>query len=268
MHRNLLYPDWPVAPRVRAMMTLRTGGVSEGPWGDAQARAGGLNLGDHCGDDPQAVGANRARVRRLLPAEPAWLRQVHGVAVVDADRIERGAVPVADASVACRPGTVCAVLTADCLPVLMAAVDGSAVAAAHAGWRGLADGVLEAGLSALRGRATPGVGLVAWLGAAIGPSAFEVGAEVKDRFCDADAGAASAFAPGAKAGKWMADLPALAHRRLAAAGVQGVTGGRWCTASDARRFYSFRRDGVTGRMGAFVWLEGVSSDAGACGGPA
>lgn len=263
MRLDVLRPAWPVAPRVRAMMTLRVGGVSQGPWGDPRGQARGLNLGDHCGDEFDAVRANRARVRRLLPAEPVWLRQVHGVAVLDADRIEPGAVPVADAAVASQPGTVCTVLTADCLPVLLAAVDGSAIAAAHAGWRGLADGVLEASVAALRARAAPGARLVAWLGAAIGPAAFEVGADVRDRFCDVDAGAAGAFEPGARSGKWLADLPALARRRLAAVGVDGVTGGQWCTVSDAQRFYSFRRDGVTGRMGAFVWLEASSPGAGA-----
>lgn len=263
MRLDALQPDWAVAPRVRALMTLRTGGVSTGPWGAADTRARGLNLGDHCGDDPVAVRANRAIVRRMLPAEPVWLRQVHGIAVHDADRAAPEAGPIADAAVTQRPGTVCAVLTADCLPVLLAAADGSAVAAAHAGWRGLADGILEASVAALRARATPGVRLAAWLGAAIGPTAFEVGDEVRARFCKTDAGAAPAFMPGATPGKWMADLPTLARRRLAAVQVTCVAGGKWCTVTDAQRFYSFRRDRVTGRMGAFIWLDDAPScDAG------
>lgn len=270
-------PRWAAPPPVRALMTTRAGGTSAGPWGLHDARAGGLNLGMHCGDDPAAVRRNRARLCAALPAAPAWLRQVHGAAVADADArgpVQDAAVadanvheqadePQADASVARRPGSVCVVLVADCLPVLLAARDASVVAAAHAGWRGLAGGVLEATVGAMRARAGSATGIVAWLGPCIGPGAFEVGAEVRERFCDADVLAGEAFRPAARPGKWLADLPALARQRLVRAGVTQVAGGRWCTVADARRFYSFRRDGVTGRMAACVWIDPAGGAAGA-----
>lgn len=205
-----------------------------------------------------------ARIQSILPqlpASPRWLRQVHGVAVAALDLLPPDAAePVADASVTTTPGTVCVVRTADCLPVLLAASDGSAVAAAHAGWRGLAAGVLENTVRALSARATPGAHIIAWLGPAIGPGHFEVGSEVRDAFLAADAGAGIAFAPG-RAGRWMCDLYLLARRRLGAVGVTNVSGGGSCTYADEARFHSHRRDvqhrglGATGRMASFVWME-------------
>ena len=235
-------PDWPAPPGVRALSTLRSGGVSRGPFAE-------FNLADHVDDDPAAVAANRALLRRAagLPAEPCWLSQVHGRGVIPAG--EGPAAGPADGSWTDRPGRVCVVLTADCLPVLLARRDGSAVAALHAGWRGLAAGVLEAGVAALGG----GAGLVAWLGPAIGPDHFEVGPEVRDAFLAADAGAAAAFRPAARRGHHLADLYLLARQRLARAGVGSVHGGDECTFADAKRFYSYRRDGVTGRMATLVW---------------
>ena len=242
MSADWLEPAWPAPPTVRALVTTRNGGVSEGPWAS-------MNLGTHVGDAPEAVRRNRAILREHLPAEPCWLEQVHGVAVADA--AQAGIAPLrADASVAHRPGAVCAVMTADCLPVLFCDRAGSVVAAAHAGWRGLAAGVLEAAVARMQ---VPPVTVMAWLGPAIGPSAFEVGDEVREAFMRADARAAAAFRPGEAAGKWMADLYRLAQLRLAVIGVDAVSGGGLCTVADAR-FYSYRRDGVSGRFASLVWL--------------
>lgn len=248
-----LVPDWPAPANVRACMTTRTGGVSRPPWDS-------LNPAGHVGDDPAAVAANRAILRRHLPAEPLWLEQVHGCDVVA--RSEETTVdlppPCADASLARRPGQVCAVLTADCLPVLLCDRAGTVVAAAHAGWRGLAAGVLEATVARM---AVPPCEVLAWLGAAIGPDAFEVGDEVREAFVARHPLAAVAFRPalpGTLDGaprKWLADLYALARLRLAAAGVGEVYGGGLCTHADAARFYSYRRDGVTGRMASLIWLD-------------
>lgn len=237
-----IVPDWPAPARVRALVTTRGGGVSLPPYAS-------LNLGDHVGDDPAAVAANRALLGRSLPAEPLWLSQVHGTAVADADRDPPGSI--ADASVARRPGTVCAVLTADCLPVLLCDREGSVVGAAHAGWRGLCEGVLEAVVGAM---GVEPERLLAWLGPAIGPAAFEVGDEVRAAFIARDPAAAGAFRPGATAGKWLADLYALARQRLAGCGVADVYGGGLCTVSDAGRFFSYRRDGATGRFASLVWI--------------
>lgn len=238
----VLRPGWPAHARVRAAMTTRAGGMSQGAYAS-------LNLATHVGDDPEAVTENRRRLREALalPTEPAWLEQVHGarVAVLPANDSEP-----ADAAVTFTQGQVCAVLVADCLPVFLASRDGDRVGIAHAGWRGLAAGVVEATVAALD---CDPVRLVAWLGPAIGPSAFEVGGEVRDAFLVRDDGAASAFTPG-KTGRFLADLPALARRRLAAAGVVAVTGGDLCTHSDPARFYSYRRDGATGRLAALAWL--------------
>lgn len=239
---GLLTPDWPAPPRVRALQTLRGGGCSPAPWDS-------FNLGDHVGDDPVRVAANRAALRRRLPAAPAWLRQVHGTVAVDAAICPENAE--ADAAFARRPGVVCAVMTADCLPVLFCDRAGSVVAAAHAGWRGLAAGVLEATVAAL---GVPPGELLAWLGPAIGPAAFEVGDEVRAAFVAGDPAAAAAFAAQAP-GKWLADLPQLARRRLLAAGVGWIGGGEMCTYADPDNYFSYRRDGVTGRMATLVWLE-------------
>ncbi len=237
-----MVPGWPAPARVRAACTLRTGGASGGPFAS-------FNLADHVGDDAAAVAANRARLRSALqlPADPLWLTQVHGCEVA---RFDGTARPAADAAVSTRPGEACAVLVADCLPVLFTDRAGTCVAAAHAGWKGLAGGVLERTIEALP--AAPGT-LMAWLGPCIGPTAFEVGADVRDLFIAAQADARQDFRPHAD-GRWLADLWSLARRRLAAAGVGAVYGGQGCTYSEPRRFYSFRRDGMTGRMAALVWL--------------
>jgi YfiH family protein len=239
---DLLVPDWPAPPNVRALQTTRVGGVSLPPWGS-------LNLGDHVGDDPAAVAENRRRLRRHLPADPCWLRQVHGTVCVDAVRAAPGAE--ADAAIARARGVVCAVLTADCLPLLLCDDAGTVVAAAHAGWRGLAAGVIE---STVRAMGLPGERLVAWLGPAIGPENFEVGDEVRAVFAAHDPAATQAFVPGAP-GKWLCDIHLLARQRLAALGVHRVASAEFCTVRDGEHFYSYRRDGVTGRMASLIWFE-------------
>jgi YfiH family protein len=246
MDSDWLTPDWPAPPGVWASCTTRGGGVSLGAYA-------GLNLGDHVGDDPESVAANRAqlRVRLALPGEPLWLRQVHGCAVVGGSAGDGPGACEADAAVALGPGTVCAVLTADCLPILLCDRAGTRVAAVHAGWRGLAAGVCEAAVA--RMQASP-ADLLAWLGPAIGPGAFEVGSEVRCAFLAADPGATGAFRP-SPAGRWLADIYLLARRRLAALGVDSVWGGGLCTFDDAQRFFSYRRDGVTGRMASLIWLD-------------
>lgn len=240
-----IVPDWPAPAGVRALLTTRSGGVSVAPYAS-------LNLGDHVGDDPAAVAANRLRLRRVLvgAGDPVWLEQVHGTRVVDAALERAGAAPAkADAAFARRPGVCCVVMTADCLPVLFCDTAGSVVAAAHAGWRGLCAGVLEQTVAAM---AVPACTLLAYLGPAIGPQAFVVGDEVRAAFVAHDALAAAAFSPQA-AGKWLADIYLLARQRLAACGVDQVYGGTWCTVSDADRFFSYRRDGRTGRMASLIW---------------
>jgi YfiH family protein len=205
-------------------------------------------LGERCGDDPLLVGCNRALLRRGLPAEPGWVRQVHGARAVE---LPAGAGAEADAVWTREPGVVCGVLSADCLPVLFCNLAGSHVAAAHAGWRGLAAGVLEATVDAL---GVPATDVCAWLGPAIGPQAFEVGPEVREAFLADHPGAATAFRPG-QADRWYCDLYRLARQRLAALGLTRVTGGGECTWTDPTRFYSFRRDGITGRMATLVWMD-------------
>jgi len=236
---ELILPDWPAPANVRACTTTRQGGVSVGAYAS-------LNLGDHVGDDPAHVTENRARLRRVLalPAEPLWLTQVHGIAVAE------GQGGCADASVAFAPGTVCTVMTADCLPLLLCDRAGTAVAAVHAGWRGLLAGVIEAAVARLD---VPAADLLAWLGPAIGPQSFEVGDEVRTAFMAEDAAASVAFRP-TPGGRWLADIYALARLRLVRCGVTAVYGGALCTFSDAARFYSYRRDGVTGRMASLIWL--------------
>ena len=242
----VLIPEWRVPRAVRAAFTLRTGGVSAAPFES-------LNLGAHVGDSPAAVAENRRRVRACLdlPAEPAWLEQVHGTRVADLDVQGEGACAPADAVTTRQTGRVCAVQVADCMPVLLAARDASAVAVAHAGWRGLAAGVLEATVAQLGAGAGE---LAAWLGPAISMRHFEVGAEVRAAFLAADPGSSPAFAPNTR-GRWQCDLVALARRRLTALGVTEVSGGTWCTYADPARFFSFRRDGRCGRMAALIWLE-------------
>jgi polyphenol oxidase len=247
-----LVPDWSVE-RVGALMTTRHGGVSAGPFAS-------FNLRASIGDDSVAVTANRHRLATVIGATPVWLDQVHGARVVRltvADTAGRAPALAADASITTEPGVACCVQVADCLPVLFATANGRAVGAAHAGWRGLAAGVLEATLADLAEAAECAPGDVrAWLGPCIGPTRFEVGPDVLEAFGVAPfADSTGRFIPAAE-GKWWADLPALATDRLRAAGVREISGGSWCTASDASRFFSFRRDHVTGRMAAAVWIEG------------
>jgi YfiH family protein len=261
---EFITPEWAAPAGVQAVMTTRLGGVSVPPWDS-------LNLGVHVGDNTAAVLENRVRVRKeaQLPSEPVWLEQVHGTSVVilDASNIPRTSTaeqlmdarrPRADAAVTRQAGVVCAIQVADCLPVLFAARDGSVVGAAHAGWRGLASGVLGATIAAME---VPADQIVAWLGPAIGPQNFEVGDDVVAAFAatahsDQRAQTDAAFVRQPN-GKWFCDLFALARLRLAAAGVTQVSGGGLCTVADSRRFYSYRRDGQTGRMAALIWLAGL-----------
>lgn len=236
-------PDWPVPPRVRALSTWRGGGASAAPFLS-------LNLGDHVGDSAAAVADNRARLIAAagLPAEPVWLRQVHGADVADLDAgLPSGAV---DAALTRETGRVCAILTADCLPILLANENGTAVAAAHAGWRGLAAGVLEATVAALG--AAP-QSLLAWIGPGIGPAHYEVGAEVRDELMRGDVTAQAAFAENSR-GRYMADLPLLARRRLQKLGLSRIYGGGECTYANPERYFSHRREGRTGRQATLIWL--------------
>lgn len=244
MSLGWLNADWPAPPGVHAISTFRTGGSSMG-------RYASLNLGVHVGDDSAAVAENRRRLHQaaVLPAEPHWLSQVHGTAVRDLDAgMDQGP---ADGVVTRAAGKVCAILTADCLPVLIATSSGSAVGAAHAGWRGLAAGVIEATVSAM---AVPSYTLIAWLGPAIGPAHFEVGAEVREALLAGDSGAGAAFTPNAR-GRFMADLAHLVRRRLMALGVTQIYGTEECTYARADRYFSHRRDGNTGRQATLVWRE-------------
>lgn len=247
---ELLIPDWPAPAAIGALTTLRAGGYSPVPYDDGLG-GGGLNLGAHVADDPLLVARNRALLRRVLPQEPAWLSQVHGVTVLDAAALP--AEPEADACISTTPGAVCVMMTADCLPVLFCDRAGSVVGAAHAGWRGLAAGVLERTVAAMRERGA--VDLLAWLGPAIGPDRFEVGGEVREAFVTRQAEADAAFRayPG-RPGKYLADIYQLARQRLAAVGVHDVSGGGLCTVAD-HRFYSYRRDRTTGRMASLIWLK-------------
>jgi YfiH family protein len=259
MHSDWLVPQWPAPAAVRAVCTTRAGGRSVAPYDS-------LNLGDHVGDDILAVGANRALLHEAIQARPVFLSQVHGSGVAALDSHTAHGTE-ADACFTRERGVACTIMVADCLPVLFTDTQGSFVAAAHAGWRGLAGvggtGVLEAvykhfsapGLDPYAPIATK---IIAWLGPCIGPEAFEVGSEVKAAFEAHDPRAAACFRPAAVAGKWLADLPALARQRLAVLGITQVSGNdgsrAWCTVSNPSRFFSHRRDGVSGRMAACVWL--------------
>ncbi len=238
---NWLIPDWPAPARVKACVTTRAGGVSLAPFDS-------LNLGDHVEDSPEAVAENRRRLTEHFSIQPAWLQQVHGIAVAHADP---GLVATADASWSATPGIACTVMTADCLPALFCDRAGTRVAAAHAGWRGLAAGVLEATLGSL---AVPPCEVLVWLGPAIGPQAFEVGPEVREAFVQHLAQTAQAFVPSRNAGRFMADIYVLARLRLAACGVTAIYGGGFCTVTDPR-FYSYRRSPRTGRFASLIWLE-------------
>ena len=280
---HCIIPDWPAPARVKAIQTSRQGGVSIAPYDS-------LNLGEHVGDNPLAVERNRILLNKLLPSEPVWLEQIHGTLVADADRASSGcdtllaqpadcgssriaAPPAPDGSTApCRGGcqpqarpepgrradaciarhreSVCAGMTADCLPLLLCDAQGSVVGAAHAGWRGLRDGVIEA---TVRAMGVAPQSLMAWLGPAISQEAFEVGDEVRAAFVAVQPQAASAFIAG-QSGKWFADIYALARLRLNALGVTQIYGGGHCTYREREQFFSYRRDGVTGRMGTFIWL--------------
>jgi len=245
MLADWILPEWPAPVRVRAVSTTRFGGVSKGAYAS-------LNFGQHVGDDPEAVSENR---RRLISAlglkqEPAWLKQVHGTQAARLSSAE--VLDPADAAMTSKPGLACTVMTADCLPVLFCDRAGTRVAAAHAGWRGLSAGVLEATLAAM-GK-DPSI-FMAWMGPAIGPESYEVGEEVRRAFVQRDAGAAVAFTVGKAPGKWWCDLYALARRRLEAAGVTQVYGGGLCTYADRERFFSFRRDGECGRMATLIYID-------------
>lgn len=243
MTPEFVQPDWPAPANVHALSTTRGGGISRPPYDS-------LNLGAHVGDSSEAVTANRESLHAHadLPAEPVWLQQVHGVNVVELSR-QAADHTQADAAFTRESGPVCAIMTADCLPVLLAAADGRAVGAAHAGWRGLAAGVLPA---TVRAMGVVPADLMAWLGPAIGPAAFEVGDEVRSAFLARDAGNAACFVPRGDA--WLADLFALARRQLVSLGVQAVYGGGECTYTDAARFFSYRRDGICGRMASLIWM--------------
>ena len=237
-----IVPDWPAPANVRALITTRSGGVSTGPYAS-------FNLGELTEDAHAAVSENKHRLDALLPGTPRWLRQVHGDRVVEADTV--GATVQADASFTRTPGIVCAVKIADCMPVLICDRAGEAVAIAHAGWRGLSQGVVENTVRALQ---IDPKRLCAYLGPAIGPDAFEVGEDVYEAFCGGDPDARSAFRP-LRPGKWLADLFALGRLRLARLGITAVSGGGLCTVANGARFYSHRRDRITGRMAALVWME-------------
>ncbi len=242
-----LVPDWPAPDGVRALITTRAGGVSVGSHAS-------LNLGRHVGDAPEAVAENRRRLVSVLPAAPIWLNQVHGTEFLEVDaKTDRSAIHTADAAFTLLRDQPCAVMVADCLPVLFCDLSGTCVAAAHAGWRGLAAGILERTVAALP---IPPHQLLAYLGPAIGPHAFEVGAEVRAAFVEPDASCEAAFvAVATMPGKYLADLFQLARRRLHLAGIDAVYGGSDCTFSSPQRFFSYRRDGQTGRMAALIWRE-------------
>ena len=238
---TFLIPDWPAPAGIRACVTTRAGGVSLAPFDS-------FNLGDHVGDDPAAVAHNRQRLTHIFDVQPAWLSQVHGVVVAPANPEQ---IVEADASWTATPGIACTVMTADCLPALFCDRAGTRVAAAHAGWRGLAAGVLEAAAHSLNVEPDD---ILVWLGPAIGPAVFEVGGEVRDVFIDDMLQAAAAFVPSVNEGRYMADIYELARLRLARYGITAVYGGGFCTVTDPR-FYSYRRSPRTGRFASLVWIE-------------
>lgn len=249
---DCIVPDWPAPKNVRAVFTTRAGGVSKGG-------LAGLNLGKSVGDDPHAVAENRRRVEQLIGFPPRWMSQIHGIDVAELDAIDPAHAMTADAVVSRQSGTVCTAMVADCLPVMFTDLGGTVVAAAHAGWRGLAAGVLEATIQSMR---VPAANILAWMGPAIGPSKFEVGIDVRDAFVTLDSAAACAFQPidGTNDQKFLADIFALARIRLTAAGMvtTHIYGGGLCTVSHPERFFSHRREGKSGlksgRMAAFIHL--------------
>jgi YfiH family protein len=247
--RDRITPEWPAPDNVQALFTTRDGGVGKDPYAT-------FNLGDHVGDDPQTVSRNRMLLRAILPSEPMWLKQMHGNHVLNADHDDCSIPCCADASFSSRPGNVCAVLAADCLPILICDRAGSLVGAIHAGWRGLATGVIEQAISEMRGSSHANLCLMAWLGPAIGPDHFEVGDEVREVFIERDPLSARAFRRhgAVQTPKWLADLYLLARLSLNRAGITEIYGGNECTFSNPERFFSYRRDGQTGRMAGLIWL--------------
>lgn len=242
MHKpEFISPDWPAPANVKALQTTRAGGFSTGNYAS-------LNLGDHVKDNPLHVAHNRQSLSPFLPTEPVWLQQVHGIRVIDAST--SSCIETADASFSTRKEVVCVTMTADCLPVLLCDEAGSVVAAIHAGWRSLCDGVIEATVKAMPVEAAQ---LMAWLGPAIGPDAFEVGGEVRAQFIAQDAQAETAFRP--QGDKWLGDLYTIARQRLNTLGIHQIYGGGRCTFNEPDTFFSFRRDGDTGRMATMIWLE-------------
>ena len=239
---HCIAPDWPAPANVKALQTTRNGGISAAPYDT-------LNLGLHVGDDPVRVNRNRQLLAPLMPSEPVWLEQVHGTVVANADAA--GCRVVADACIARQRGSVCVVMTADCLPVLLCDEAGTVVGAAHAGWKGLAAGVIEATVKAMGIEPQK---LLAWMGPAIGPEAFEVGEEVRAAFVAHQSQASEAFVAHGDQGKYHADIYLLARQRLQALGITRISGGNYCTYHQKDKFFSYRRDGVTGRMGTFIWI--------------
>ncbi|MGF1739438.1 peptidoglycan editing factor PgeF [Photobacterium satsumensis] len=239
-----IVPDWPAPANVKAIATTREGGNSIGPYQ-------GLNLGNHVGDEPEVVRQNRQWLQHQLglTTVPVWLNQTHSIDVISIEQAQSKAID-ADGSYTAKPLLPCVVMTADCLPVILCDRQGTQVAAVHAGWRGLVDGIIEQAVAKF---SVPGSELMAWLGPAIGPQAFEVGGEVREQFLAHDPAAVEAFQPYGE--KWLADLYQLARQRLASVSVDNVSGGDCCTYSEAERFYSYRRDGVTGRQATLIWLE-------------
>lgn len=243
---TFIIPDWPAPANVHAIQTTRIGGISQVPYNS-------LNLGAHVNDDPLAVAHNRQLLSPYLPSEPVWIDQVHGIKAIDA--ATASCVVEADAAYASKANTVCVTMTADCLPVLLCDETGSVVAAVHAGWKGLLDGVIESTIKSMQ-LAMPHLAtqsLMAWLGPAIGPQAFEVGTEVREAFIAADSNAALAFESIGN-DKWLGNIYQLARQRLNTIGVSKIYGGDLCTYTDSTRFFSYRRDNVTGRMASIIWL--------------
>lgn len=242
---QFIFPDWPAPANVKALQTTRTGGVSVAPYAS-------LNLGAHVGDNPIHVAKNRQLLSPYLPSEPVWVNQVHGVEVIDA--ATSSCLQNADASFTAKPNVVCVTMTADCLPVLLCDKKGTVVAAVHAGWRGLCDGVIEAAVAKMQ---VPASEILVWLGPAIGPNAFEVGDDVRAQFIAKDSQAVQAFRQ--HGDKWLCNMYLIARQRLNALGVMEIYGASvsedFCTYTDEARFFSFRRDNVTGRMASMIWLE-------------
>lgn len=249
----LIKADWPDCPRnVKAFSSTRIGGVSLAPYGDVNGDAG-LNLGSHVGDNANAVRMNRACLAEYMPTPVTFLSQIHGNMAVDAADLQEDGLTQADACFTNSAKQICAVLTADCLPVLLASSDGLCVAAVHAGWRGLANGVIESTVGEMRRRGAQDIS--AWLGPAIGPSAFEVGTDVVDAFAQKNSAHQKCFQPASIEGKYLADIYGLSRNVLLSVNITKVSGGNYCTFSDAEYFYSYRRDGITGRMASWIWFD-------------